>query len=209
MKIAENKSVKRQEHNIFSGFFSFLRSNDLLITDIIPYKRITKEGYLIDKYDEYQAYLKVRTTDLVSMNNSDLNRMISQLTSLCRVYTEPIKIISMTYSTETAKQQNYWKGRVNKYRRYLVSNNISYEEKNRYEVMLKLALDNLRRVTWVEDSLSELTFFIVAYGNNKKDMDTHVRDLFRLGGKQLDLQLVDRKNLESILFKLNNMNTEI
>lgn len=209
MKVAQNKKVKRQETGFLDVLFSSFKSNDLPIIDIMPYKSITKEGYLIDKQDEYQAYLKVRTTDLVSMNNSDLNRMISQLTSLCRVYLEPLKIISMTYSTETTEQQSYWKGRINTYRKMLVSPNLSDKEIYRYEVMLKLALDNLRRVTWVEDSLSELTFFFVCYGKSKKEVESRVRDIFRLGGKQFDLQQVDKKNLEKILFRLNNMNTEL
>lgn len=209
MKVAENRNAKRQEGSILDVFFSFLKSNDLPVIDIIPYKRITKEGYLVDKHNEYQAYLKVKTTDLVTMNSTDLNSMISQLSSLCRVYTESFKILSMTYSTETAKQQTYWKSRINKYRRNLLSPGLSDSEQKRLEVMLKLAIDNLRRVTWVEDSLSELTFFIVVYGKNKKEIDTRVRDMIRLGGKQFALQQVNRKNLKNIIFRLNNMNTEL
>ncbi|WP_382920498.1 hypothetical protein, partial [Streptomyces sp. NPDC057062] len=185
------------------------KSNDLPIIDVLPYKSITKEGYLIDTHNEFQAYLKVKTTDLISMNNSDLNRMIQQLTALCRVYLEPLKILSMTYSTETTQQQAYWKGRINKYRKALIVKGLPEREIDRYETMLKLALDNLRRVSWVEESLSELTFFIVCYGKNKKEIETRVRDLMRLGGKQFDLQKVDKRNLEDILFRLNNMNTEL
>ncbi|MDM5335780.1 hypothetical protein QUF84_00520 [Fictibacillus enclensis] len=209
MKIAENKGTKRQGTGFLDVLFSSFTSNDLPIIEIMPYKRITKEGFLVDKQNEYQAYLKVKTTDLVSMNHSDLNRIIQNLTSLCKVYVEPLKILSMTYSTETTEQQTYWKGRINKYRRLLVSKNLSEDERDRQEVMLKLAMDNLRRVTWVEESLSELTFFIVCYGKNQKEMETHVRDIIRLGGKQFSLQLVNRKHLENILFRLNNMNTEV
>lgn len=209
MKVAEAKKIKRQGNILLDVLFSPFKSDDLPIVDIIPYKRITKEGYLIDKENKYQVFLKVKTTDLVSMNTEDLNRMIYQLTSLCRVYTEPLKILAMTYSTETTQQQLFWKKKINRYRKILMSSNVPIVERNRYEVMMKLAMDNLRRVIWVEESLSELTFFIIAYGENKKDIDIHVRDLVRLGGKQFDLQRVDPKNLENILFRLNNMNTEM
>jgi len=64
-------------------------------------------------------------------------------------------------------------------------------------------------VTWVEEQLSELTFFIVVYGKNKKELDNHVRDMIRFGGKPFSLKLVRRDELEKIVFKLNNMNTEI
>lgn len=209
MKVIEAKSPKHQGTNPLDILFSAFKSNDLAITDIIPYKRITKEGYPIDKKNEYQAFLKIKTTDLVSANTTDLEIMINQLTNLCRVYTEPLKILSMTYSTETTRQQLFWRNKITQYRRMLSSNNISNSEYERYEVMLKLALDNLRRVIWVEDSLTELTFFIVVYGKNKKDIETNIRDLIRLGGRQFDLQQVKGKNLENILFRLNNMNTQM
>jgi len=209
MKVAENKRTKRQDTTILDVLFSSFKSKDLPIIDIMPYKRVTKEGFLVDKHNENQAYLRVKTNDLVSMNNSDLNRMISQLTSICRVYTEPFKILSMTYSTETSKQQMFWKSRINKYRRVLMDDNAPELEFTRHEVMLRLAVDNLRRVTWVEDNLTELTFFIVVYGKNQKELEIRVRDMTRLGGKQYDLQLLNRDNIEKILIRLNNMNTEV
>lgn len=209
MKVAENKKAKRQENSVLDVLFSAFKSNDLPIINVMPYKRITKEGYLIDKHNEYQAYLKVKTTDLVSMNSTDLNRTIGQLTTLCRVYPEAIKIVAMTYSTETTQQQIFWKGRINKYRRALMAKEISDADYNRFETMLKYAQDNLRRVTWVEESLSELTFFIVVYGKNVREIDTRVRDMLRIGGRQFDLKHVDEKGkIEDILFRLNNMNSE-
>ncbi|RBP59337.1 hypothetical protein DES36_11962 [Alkalibaculum bacchi] len=209
MKVTEVKNPKNQGNILIDVLFSAFKSNDLPMVDIIPYKRITKEGYLVDKENAYQAFIKVKTTDLISMNMSDLNRMISQLTNLCRIYTEPIKILSMTYSTETIEQQLFWKNKINEYRKMLLSSNITNSEYERYEVMIKLATDNLRRVNWVEDSLSELTFFIVVYGKNEKEIGIHIRDLIRLGGRQFDLQQLKDKDLENILFRLNNMNTKM
>lgn len=209
MKVAEYKGSKRQESSFLDVLFSSFLSNDVPFSDIFPYKRITKDGYIVDRHDQYQAYLKVKTSDLVSMNNSDLNKVVSQLTSICRVYTEPVKIMSMTYLTETTTQQLFWKGKINKYRRILASNNLSNNDQTRHETMLKLAIDNLRRVTWVEDNLTELTFFIVVYGKNQKEIETHVRDICRYGGKQFDLQKLRIDQLENIIFRLNNMNTEV
>lgn len=208
MKVAEAKDPKRQGSSFLDVLFSSFKSNDLPIVDILPYKRMTREGYLVDKDNEYQAFLQVKTADLVSMKESDLNRVISQLTSICRVYSEPFKIMSMTYLTETSTQQSYWKGRINKYRRILLSNELPLKEQNRYETMLRLAMDNLRRVTWIEENLTELTFFIVVYGKSEKEIETHVRDMIRFGGKQFNLRQVKQSKLEDIIFRLNNMNTE-
>ncbi len=208
MKVTESKVDKKTSSSFLEVIFSSFQKNDLSFAKIVPYKRTTKEGYLVDRENEYQAYLRVKTGDLVSMNNTDLNRVISQLTSISRIYTEPFKILSMTYSTETTDQQRYWKSKITHYRRTLLSENISEKERNRYSMMQKLAMDNLRRATWVEDSLSELTFFIVVYGKSTKELETRIRDMVRLGGKQFDLKQIDRNNLEDIIFRLNNMNTE-
>lgn len=207
MKVAESKKYHRQK-SLSDTFFSLFRKNDLPIVDVIPYKRITDEDYLVDGFNEYQAYLKVTTTDLISLNASDLKKFIHQLSTLCRLYTDCFKILSMTYPTETKNQQLYWKSKISEYRKKLLRN-LSDTEYKRYQSMLKLASDNLRRVTWVEEQLSELTFFIVVYGKNKKELDNHVRDMIRFGGKPFSLKLVRRDELEKIVFKLNNMNTEI
>uniref|UniRef100_UPI00344C70E4 hypothetical protein n=1 Tax=Carnobacterium sp. TaxID=48221 RepID=UPI00344C70E4 len=208
MKITEKNEAKRQGSTFLDVLFSTFQKNDLPLTDIVPYKKITKEGYLIDSQNEYQAYLKVKTSDLVSMNNTDLNKVISQLTNLVRIYSEPMKVISMTYATETSAQQRYWKGKINQYRRTLLSETLSESEYNRYSLMQKLAVDNLRRIMWVEDNLSELTFFIVVYGKNAKDISVKVRDIVRLGGKSFELKQVNKQKVEDIVFRLNNMNTE-
>ncbi|WP_077356079.1 hypothetical protein [Virgibacillus halodenitrificans] len=206
MKVAENRNKKHQEETFLDAFFSSFRKKDNAITDIAPYKRTTKEGYLIDEEDNYQAFLKVKTTDLVSLNPDDLNRIIHQLTDICRIYTENLKILALTYSTETTEQQMYWKSKINKYRRIISSNTGNVQ---RHETMLKLALDNFRRVSWVEDNLSELTFFMVVYGMNEKEINTRVRDILRLGGKQFSLKQVDEKNIEKVVFRLTNMNTDL
>lgn len=208
MKITGTAEEKRQGSTILDVIFSTFQKNDLPIVDIVPYKRITKEGYVVDKENEYQAYLKVKTSDLVSMNNADLGRVISQLTNLVRIYTEPMKVVSMTYATETSVQQRYWKHKLNQYRRVLLSENLSEKEYDRYSMMQKLALDNLRRVAWVEDNLSELTFFIVVYGKTPKEVSIRVRDMVRLGGKQFELKQLGKEKVEDIIFRLNNMNTE-
>lgn len=206
MKVAENKNAKHQEDTFLDAFLSSFRKKNIAITEILPYKRTTKEGYLIDTENNYQAFLRVKTTDLVSLNTDDLNRIISQLTNLCRIYTENIKILAMTYSTETTEQQMYWKTKINKYRRVISSGTGNVQ---RYETMLKLALDNFRRVTWVEENLSELTFFIVVYGKSEKEINVRVRDVIRMGGKPFSLQLVDKKNIEKVIFRLTNMNTDL
>lgn len=212
MQVEEIKNTskgKRQGETIFDVLFSSFKSDNLSIVDVLPYKRPTDEGFVVDRNDEYQAYLKVKTSDLVSMNNSDLKRTISQLTTLCRIYTEPTKILSMTYLTETNEQQRFWKSRINKYRRAVASNQLSEGDRVRYETMLKLAMDNLRRVTWVEENLTELTFFIIVYGKDSKELKTNIRDMKRYGGKLFDLRQVDKDSLEDIIFRLNNMNTEL
>jgi len=203
LRIKETKSKKASLSKIFDVF----RQSDLSMLEIIPYKNITAEGYLIDRQNHYQCILKVETKDLLSLNSSDLKRLISQFTDLNRIYLENYKIISLTYSSETVEQRNFWKEKIKQHRKELENNPISALEKKQLQVKLSLAKDNFRRVKWVEESLEELSFFIIVYGDTQKEVETKAKEMTRLGGSILKLNRLLSSEVEVIVEKLLNMNS--
>lgn len=209
MIVSESKSKLVKGSDVKSGsLFSFFRSLDLPVTDIMPYKRCTDNGILVDAQDEYQAILRVKTTDLVSLNETDLKVYITQFTNLCRLYTDSLKLLALTYNTETTEQQVYWRSRMLLYRRILTSN-LTSSETQRYTTMLKLASDNHRRSIWVEENLTELTFFFIVYGKTEKQITERLKDIQRYGGKVFALKQLDQRNVEDLIFRLTNMNTDL
>lgn len=143
-----------------------IRMHQLLMLHLI--NDWNKKGILVDRRDNLQVYLKVKTTDLISMNKDDLNRFMNQLTSLCRVYHEPFKILSLTYSTETTEQQVYWKRMALRYQGKMSQDVSERNEEHLWSQRYSLAIENLNRVLWVEKNLKELAFFIVVYAKMKQ-----------------------------------------
>lgn len=213
-KTKQKKRIDSEESNEKQGFistiFASFKNADAPILDVSPYKRIEKEtGILVDKRDLLQVYLKVKTTDLYSMNEDDLRRYMNQLTSLCKVYHEPFKVLSLTYSTETTEQQVYWKRMAVRFQRRMNGEGVTIEEERVYYQRYSLAVENLNRALWVEKNLKELAFFVVVYGKNEKELVKNVKDMKRYGGRQFDLQNMKAKDVEKLIFKMQNMNSEM
>ncbi|PER60458.1 hypothetical protein CN502_29115 [Bacillus cereus] len=222
MKVAtvESKKVNRKRQvepeksngnqSFISTIFASFKNTDASIVDVAPYKRLEqKTGVLVDRRDNLQVYLKVKTTDLISMNKDDLNRFMNQLTSLCRVYHEPFKILSLTYSTETTEQQVYWKRMALRYQGRMSQDVSERNEEQLWYQRYSLAIENLNRVLWVEKNLKELAFFIVVYAKSETELVKNVKDMKRYGGRQFNLQNMKAKEVEKLIFKLQNMNSEM
>ncbi|PDZ62305.1 hypothetical protein COA27_26850 [Bacillus cereus] len=205
-----NKEQASEKQGFISTIFASFKKTDALMVDIAPYKSIDKKtGTLVDRRDNLQVYLKVKTTDLLSMNQDDLKRFMNQLTSLCRVYHEPFKILSLTYSTETSVQQVFWKRMAIRFQNRMNREGVGKEEEALWYQRYSLAVENLNRVLWVEKNLKELAFFIVVYAKNEKELVKNVKDMKRYGGRQFDLQNMKAKEVEKLIFKLQNMNSEM
>lgn len=210
-KMKQNDSLENNEKQGFiSTIFASFKNSDVSILDVSPYKRIDKDtGILVDRRDDLQVYLKVRTTDLYSMNEDDLRRFMNQLTNLCKVYHEPFKILSLTYSTETTEQQVYWKRMAVRFQSKMNREGVTKEEERVCYQRYSLAVENLNRTLWVEKNLKELAFFIVVYGKNEKELVKNVKDMKRYGGRQFDLKNMKAKEVEKLIFKMQNMNSEM
>lgn len=194
----------------FKKLLSLFVGVDRSITDITPYKEIREDGFLAHKDGHYQAYLKVKTYDLQSMNDNDLNRLTQSFQNLLRIYTEPFKIISMTYPTETRDQQNFQRAKINQYNKRLQNDRLTSRQRDVLDNKRLRAMEELRRVEWAEDTLKDLTFFFVVYGETIEDVKESVRSMQRLGQRYFGLNhITDKQILENIVSQLNNMNREI
>lgn len=213
MKMNYSKQMRGNEgekQSFLSVIFASFQKKDLSVLKVVPYKKIdSKTGILIDRRNIYQAYLKVQTTDLLNMNYDDLKQHMSQLTSLCRNYHEPFKILSLTYSTETTEQQGYWKRIAISHQRRLNEEKLDYAQEQIIYNRLTLANEHLNRFLWVEKNLKELAFFVVVYGKNEKEIQKNVTDVIRYGGRNLNLRKLPVKEVEKLVFKLQNKNSEM
>ncbi|NWK72619.1 hypothetical protein HWX41_27240 [Bacillus paramycoides] len=206
------KKKDKKENLIFTvlPFLSPERKETTSVLDAIQYKRMDrKTGAAIDIRDQYQAFLKVKTTDLISMHEADLTRVMSRLTSLARVYHEPFKVIGMTYLSETTEQQAYWRRMALRYRSRMNAVNITEEQLRLLRYRYKLANENLTRVIWVEKNLEEFSFFFIVYGKSEREIEKNIADMIRYGGRELGLKRLSIKESEELIYKLHNMESEL
>src|SRR5699024_6288766 len=131
-KQVESVELEETEDRLSKGLSKLLSifiGTDRDIVDVFPYKRITEDGFLEDKDGHYQAYLKVKTYDLQSMNDNDLGMLTQAFQNMLKVYTEPMKILSMTYPTETRDQQNFQRAKINQYNQRLQNEQLTARER--------------------------------------------------------------------------------
>lgn len=177
------------------------------ISNVLPYKKSTKEGILVTRNNTYQALLKVKTTDLTSISEENFRRMVNKLTYLNRVYLEPFKIISLTYPTEVMDQISYWNYRISSAKREIM-NNQDPKKETYLQWNLKLARDNYSRIEFVS-TLPELTFCIIVYGDTLKEVTNRINVMKQAGGREFELEQLEQKETDSIVAKLLNMNTSL
>lgn len=205
MIVTESKENKML--NIFDKLIDLIVPKDKDSSELLPYKKIINEEILLTNDNEYQAFFRVKTTDLTSISDDGFLRMVNKLTYLNRVYLEPYKIYSLTYPTDTVMQGLYWQHRVQEAKREILNNQDTHKEKY-LKWNLKLASDNFERVDLVK-TLPELMFVIAVYGQTQKELKNNSEIIKQAGGKELGLQKITGNDLEHIISKLMNPNSSI
>lgn len=202
--------AKKNENNltkIFDRALELIIPKDKDISELLPYKKILKDGVLVTNDDRFQIFFRVKTTDLTSISEDGFIRMVNKLTYLNRVYLEPYKIYALTYPTETIEQGVFWKNRIQEAKRELFNNKDPYLDKY-LKWNLKLAYDNYERVDLVS-TLPELMFVIAVYGNTLKEVKNHADIMKQAGGKELGLKILKDEDLVNVVAKLMNPNSSL
>lgn len=164
--------------------------------DLLNYKRM-EDGFVVDKKNHYQAYLKIGTRNVFSLSWSEKTLLMNHLTTLIRLYAEDLSILSLMFPAGTETQQLFW------------NRKLMQARKDRNSARIKSCQEQIGRMLWVEKNLANLEFFLILYADSKESMSEKVRDIKRNGGFNLDIEDVEPAVVEKVLFKLNNMNTEI
>lgn len=204
------KEENEQNDKGLARLVNLVRGEKLTIDKIFPYKQITKEGYIKHKNSQYQALLKVRTYDLQSMNESDLERLITAFQRLLQVYIEPIKLTSMSYPTETNVQQNFYEEKIRQYDERLRTGRVTERQHALLQNKRLRAFEELKRMEWAEENLKDLAFFMLVFGDDMKELDNNIRKIQRLGKMHFGLDHIkDERIIVNYIRKLMNMNMEL
>lgn len=178
--------------------FSLPKLSKEILTSIIedfPYKRM-EDSFLITKEDKYQAYLRLSTQNVFSLSEKEQTKLMDSLTTLLRVYVDCINLISLKFPPALETNIQFWQ-------RHLIS---ARSNGNMPQVIS--CQENLNKIFWVEKNLPELEFFVTVFGDTREDLESNIKLINRFSA-ELQLTELEAHEVEKIVFKLCNMNTEI
>ncbi|WP_288395129.1 hypothetical protein [uncultured Vagococcus sp.] len=165
------------------------------ILEDFPYKRM-EDSFLVTKEDKYQAYLRIATQNVFSLSEKEQTKLMDSLTTLLRVFVDCINIVSLKFPPALEKNVQFWQ-------RQLIS---ARSNGNMPQVIS--CQENLNKIFWVEKNLPELEFFITIFGESKEDLESNIKLINRFSS-ELQLTELEPDEVEKIVFKLCNMNTDI
>jgi len=116
---------------------------------------------------------------------------------MLRIYEEEMSILSMMFPTNIDDNLVYWNRQLQ----------LAREERN--PVRARIIREQISRLVWVEQELSNLEFYLIVYGKTEKELKLSKTILKRAGGSNLGIKDIPPKQIEQILIKLNNLNTPI
>lgn len=182
----------------------FNHKGDTSILNALPYKRCTPEGIVIKKDDTCQAFLAVKTLDLDSMNNDELATFADAYTRLNKIYSEPLKLISMSRKTAVPKQIGYWKHKSQVSAKQLVANN----DTDSARVMNEISRATINKLEDIEKKKVDLKFYYIVFAENQQSLIKKIRTLQMVGSRDFGLQMCNKEEVTHILYRMNNMNDE-
>lgn len=174
------------------------------VVNLLPYKSCSPDGVVTKSDNSYQAFLSVRTTDLESMNDDELALWCNALTRLSQIYSASLKLISMSRKTSVPEQIDYWRS----HNRITERAKAQHRNVAQNQVISGIEKATLAKLHALERNSTELKFYFMVSAKTKKELAKNVRSLKILGGRELGLEMQDRKEVTAIIFRMNNMNDE-
>lgn len=166
------------------------------VQEKIPFKRMDQDD-IVREDNSYMAFLKVSTQDINGLSAEEQYQAKRQLENLARIYDEDFSILSLMFPTNVDDNLRFWNKK-------LIEARI---EQNLARIII--CREQINRLMWVEQELSNLEFFFIVYGKTKKEISLAKTLLKRAGGSLLQIKDIDPSRTEKILYKLFNLNSTI
>lgn len=166
------------------------------ISPIVDWKHISKydSDVLITKGNGVVDIFQISTTDLFSQNIYDTEFNIIEFSKFFKVYNGDLKIIKMTYPVDTTEQINFIKYKMSK-----TTNEVFLHELNKELELLKFA----------NETASSTDFYLMIFAKNEDEYLRNMSEIYKyLIHHRLVFPIEFKKKLK-ILFKLNNLNSNL
>lgn len=206
---AKKKRSKNNDLTTYKGTQALASASML---KLFNYKAITDDpDHLIaakDKNDGFMDVLSIQGQGVGTMAWNQQNMIVDDFLRFLRGYLPDIDFIITPFPIDTSSQKSFWG------RRYMRIMNLIQQtsDPNRLrqlQTQRKYIQIKQQQNVSVEEQLSSEEFFLVIFGKTKESIRDRRDTAMNLGGSALIMQQLSLNKKEELLFKINNLNTEI
>lgn len=194
------KKGKKKATGKVAFIFSASKRRYVSMLEKIAFKRIEFLGdqpILVTKNDTYQAILKIKTRNIYSISGEEQVQLMDSFTMFCRMYVDDFCIYSLMFAANTDELVNFWT--------YKLQQAVGRKS----EVQTKICNEQIFKMIWVAKNIANLEFYMALYGDTPTDLADKIKLATWNGGTGIQLEKLDEKEVEKLIFKLNNMCTEV
>ena len=184
--IKKSRTTNEKEHAINKS-----------VLDVIPiaYYDTSVDAYKM-KNGEYMDFFKINTKDIYSLSENERILYDLTFTKLYRTYPDDLKFITLNFPTNTRKQQEYWKHKIE-----LTTN----------PFLKKQQEEKLFQLEWLQRNSTKREFYLCYYAADKDALKKASSDILAIMGTGRDglLEILSPTKKHSILFKIANKCSQI
>ncbi|WP_240458784.1 hypothetical protein [Virgibacillus sp. Bac330] len=159
---------------------------------VVPFLQIQED--VIYLKEGVMDILQIETSDLQSLNDTDLNILLLAQTRFLRSYFYDYKEVALNFPANTERQKRYW---------------LKKRKKTTDPLRLRFIDRKLFEFDFLEKERTNREFFLFLYADNKQQLDER-KDVVIRGMKQsFPIKKISQEKKEDILFLLNNQNTKL
>lgn len=182
VNVIESRSTSAQKRKVKSSFAS-----------ISPVVDVTNNDFFEMRNGEYLEILQIETKDIYSLNESDLQNEITNLTLFFTAYNDHFKIVALNVPLNLEQQKRYF------YQKLKANKNPAYTP---FLEKRLLEFENLEQIR------TSRAYFLFVYADEEKKLLEKIHQLRALLSRSNPLSVLTIENKTNILFQLFNPNTK-
>lgn len=172
-------------------FDNLFQKKDKKILELIPIKEY-REKFFILKDESLMDFMQIKTKNLASAKEDEVEYDILKFARLYKTYDDSLKIIGLNFPTDTKKQQQYLRHKINN------------TESPEHILFLEHKLNELE---WLEKNRTDREYYLMFFAPDELKFRDN-RNIIQNSLKDL-VEIIPLEKKLQVLFKINNKNTAI
>lgn len=159
---------------------------------VLPFLKIENE--YIQMKNGVMDIMQIKTRDLYSMNETDLDILMLNETKMLRSYGDSYKEVVLNFPSNTEKQRRYW---------------LKKREQTKDPFLLSYINRKLFEFDFIEKERTNREYFVFIYAEHVDALEQKRQLMMRGRHNSFPLKEISKEKKKDILFLLNNQNTKL